>query len=229
MRKLLLGLIVFVLGVGASALLLSPGAGARTLDGTLTGSVGTSSDHDAFVINLAATTVAPGTYQINITDYSSMHNFDLCKGTSCTGSNSVAKTSVSGTGSVSWTVDLTPGTYTYQCDMHPLEMSGQFTVSGGTTSSSTTTGTSPVLKVKITNVVAKRKAVTVTAKASQLTHVTAVLLQGTTQLASAAKDGTTVKLKLKPVGKLAPGTYVVQVTVACCGTSTTKKKKIHIT
>jgi plastocyanin len=144
MRKLLVGLIAFALGLGAAVLIASPGAHARSLlAGTLTGSVGSSGNHDAYVISLSASTVVAGTYQFNITDYSQIHNFDLCKGTSCTGSNSVDMTSISGTGSVSWTVTLTPGTYYFQCDAHGSIMHGTLTVTSGTTSTTTTTTPPP--------------------------------------------------------------------------------------
>jgi uncharacterized membrane protein len=236
MRKLLVSLsllAVFAFGLLGAFLLLSPGAGAQgVLDGTFTGSVGTSGTPNAFDIELnTPSTVAPGTYEFDITDYASIHNFDLCAGATCTGSNSVDKTGVAGTGSVQWTVNLTPGTYTYQCDVHFMQLHGQFTVSGGTTSTSTTstTSTTPAVTVKIAKVVSTRKLVTVTAKANEVTHFKAWLLKGATQLATTSTGGTaSAQLKLKPLTTLKPGTYTVQVKVVTGSTSAVVKKQIHV-
>ena len=89
------------------------------MDGTFTGHVGTAGSSRR-IRNRAQRTSdsCPGTYEFDITDYAAIHNFDLCKGASCTGPNSVDKTDIGGTGIGQWTVDLTPGTYTYQCDVH---------------------------------------------------------------------------------------------------------------
>jgi plastocyanin len=219
MRKLLLSLTVLALGFGGVFFANSPGASAKSRAAAttiITGSVGSASNADAFVIAVSATTIAPGTYQFNIHDYSSIHNFDLCKGTSCTGSNSLHKTSVGGTGSVSWTVTLTAGTYSVQCDVH--------------SSIHKTFKVAPT--VAITSVVANRTLVTATAKASYSTHFTASLLKsnGTTKLASTATsaNATTATLKLKPTTALTPGTYFVQVTVGCCGAFTVVRKKITV-
>jgi hypothetical protein len=222
MRKLLVSLsvlVVFALGLAGAFLAFSSGAGAEGLvDGTFTGSVGTSGMPNAYEITLnTPSSVAPGTYELDITDYATIHNFDLCKGASCTGANSVDKTSISGTGSVMWTVALTPGTYTYQCDAHP-ELQGQFTVSGGTTSTTTTT-TPPPLNASISKITPARKVVTVNAKANQTANFKAWLLKGSTQLATATTRGMTVQLKLKPVKALKPGTYVVQLRVFTSATT----------
>ena len=231
MRTLLLGLIVFALGIGAAALAVSPGAGARTatVDGTITGHVGTSANNDAFSIGLSTGTVPAGTYEFDITDYSQMHNFDLCAGTSCTGSNSVGQTSISGTGLAVWTIALAPGTYFFRCDAHS-SMHGTLVVTDPTTTSTTqttttaTTTTTPALTLKITSITASRSKVTVAATMSQPSHVTASLLKKGVEVANASADGTSVKLILKPATKLAPGAYVVQVTAG----QTVKKKKITI-
>ncbi len=218
MRILLLSLTVLALGLGAVSLANSPGAKAQSRAAAvtiITGHVGTSTNPDAFSIGLSKTTVPPGTYQFNITDYSSIHNFDLCKGASCTGTNSLHKTSVAGDGTVSWTVTLTAGPYTFQCDQHPSSMKGLLKVAP---------------TVQITSVVAKRTLVTVTAKASYATHFTGVLLKGTTKLAKTATtvNATTATLKLKPATALTPGFYYVQVTVGCCGAFSAVKKKIQV-
>jgi len=45
---------------------------------------------------LSASTVAPGTYEFDITDYATIHNFDLLG----PGNVSIDKTTIAGTGSV---------------------------------------------------------------------------------------------------------------------------------
>lgn len=228
MRSFLLGLIALALGIGGAVLITSPGAGARVaVDGTITGGV-----NDNAVLSLSVTSVAAGTYEFDITDSTQSHNFDICAGTSrCTDATSLDKTTVGGTGSVAWNITLTPGTYTYQCDAHP-SMTKHFTVTdGSTTTTPTTTTTTPALAVKIVATTATRKLVTVKAKASQLSHVTAFLISKAsgTQLATAATDGTAVTLRLKPASPLEPGKYIVKVTVECCGTSATRQKTILVT
>ena len=87
------------------------------------------------------TTLIPGTYDIEVRDNSANHNFDL-RGPDGT---SVNKTSISGSGVVTWTVTLTQGTWTYVCDAHPATMKERFTVgasaSTGTTGATATSGT----------------------------------------------------------------------------------------
>jgi plastocyanin len=72
----------------------------------------------------AVKTLAPGTYKMTINDQSTSHNFHLF------GPGVDKKTSVASTGTVVWTVKLTKGSYTYQCDIHFASgMIGHFTVS----------------------------------------------------------------------------------------------------
>jgi len=98
---------------------------ATTASGALVGTVG-----PGFTITLTSggspvTTLAPGTYKITVSDKSSMHNFDLFGP-----GVSHKKTSVSGTGTVVWTVTFVKGSYTYQCDIHFASgMIGHFAVS----------------------------------------------------------------------------------------------------
>jgi hypothetical protein len=75
---------------------------------------------------------------------------------------------------------------------------------------------------------ATRKLVVVTVAANQLTRAVAVLVHRSKRLAHAAGDGKRLKLKLRPRHPLAPGSYVVRVTVACCGSSATAKRTIRI-
>ena len=219
MRKLIVSLIISALGLGAALLAISSGASAHSLlAGTLTGKVGLASSHNDYTITLSASTVAPGTYQFNITDYATMHNFDLCKGTSCTGSNTIHKTSIGGTGSFSWTVALAVGTYTYQCDMHPNEMMGHLVVK--------------IPPVAITSVTTTPTLVTVGVKAIKVSQLSAVLLaaNGTTKLASVAAlaPATSATLKLKPSAALAPGKYFVQARATASGTSVLARKQITV-
>jgi hypothetical protein len=221
MRKLVLSLIVLALGLSGAFLAFSPRAGAHSLTGTFTGHVGSSGDPDAFQITLnTGPTVAPGTYMFNITDFSTIHNFDLCKGASCTGSNSVDKTQVGGTGSVSWSVTLTNGTYHYQCDIHGSQMRGSFTV-----------GTSTAVTASITSVVAKRTLVTVAAKANQPVKFTASVLKNGKVLATKATttNAASATIRLKPSPALKPGTYVVQVRAVKSGTNfKVVRKQVHV-
>jgi hypothetical protein len=64
----------------------------------------------------------PGKYQIKVADKSSMHNFHL------KGPGVDRKTSVEGTGTVTWKVTFKNGTYRFQCDVHPATMTRHFTV-----------------------------------------------------------------------------------------------------
>jgi hypothetical protein len=240
-RNLAIALLVFALGLGAAVLVTSPGAGARTatVDGTITGGVADGKPN-ASLLSLSVTSVVEGTYEFDISDGATIHNFDICKGSGrCTSGTSLDKTSISGTGQSVWDIALTPGTYTYQCDAHS-PMTKHFTVtSSGTTSTTdttqttattttTTTTTQTALSVRINSTRASRSLVKVTATANELSRVHAVLLHKGKQVASAAKDGTHVTLGLKPKHPLLPGSYVVKVTVKCCGSSATATKTIRV-
>jgi len=63
----------------------------------------------------------PGAYDITVTDSSIEHNFHL------QGPGVDQKTDVEATGTVTWTVTITDGTYTFICDAHPTQMRGSFT------------------------------------------------------------------------------------------------------
>jgi hypothetical protein len=71
----------------------------------------------------AVKTLKAGKYTIKVEDKSSIHNFHLV------GPGVNKRTSVTGTGTKTWTVTLKPGTYTYQCDIHAATgMKGSFKV-----------------------------------------------------------------------------------------------------
>jgi hypothetical protein len=228
MRIFMIGLTVFALGLGAAALIASPRAGARaTVDGTITGAV-EDGPATASLLNLSVTSVAPGTYEFDISDNSDVHNFDICPGAArCTSATSLDKTQVVGTGSVVWIISLANGTYTYQCDAHG-SMTKHFTVTDGSTTTSTTT--TPALTLKIVATKASRKVVTVKVKTNNASHITASLLdKNSTDLADATPvDGTAGTLKLVPAAKLAKGKYSVSVTADDGTTQVTKKKKVVV-
>jgi plastocyanin len=71
------------------------------------------------------TQVSPGTWTIQVTDETASHNFHL------SGLGVDRSTEVSGTGTVTWTVTLSTGTYGFQCDPHSEFMRGSFTVGSG--------------------------------------------------------------------------------------------------
>jgi plastocyanin len=108
-------------------------AGALTLPGTATAQQNPkllASVGPGFTITLtladgygeAVRQVAPGTYDIVVTDRAEVHNFHL------TGPGVDQRTEVEFMGSVTWTVTLREGTYTYLCDPHSTQMRGTLTV-----------------------------------------------------------------------------------------------------
>ena len=94
----------------------------------LTALVGEPGNPDAFTVSLKdasgapVTTLPAGEYQIKVSDQSKIHDLHL------TGAGVDQTTSVPGTANVTWTVTLTPGTYTALCDPHPKKMKVEFTV-----------------------------------------------------------------------------------------------------
>jgi len=94
----------------------------------LTALVGEPGNPDAYTVSLKdasgapVTTLPAGTYQIKVSDQSKIHDLHL------TGAGVDQTTSVPGTSNVTWTVTLTPGTYTALCDPHPKKMKVEFTV-----------------------------------------------------------------------------------------------------
>jgi hypothetical protein len=108
------------------AALLLPSALPAQANPRLTAVVGTN---DAFVITLqdasgnVVRNLAPGTYDIAVSDRSEEHNFHL------TGPNVDQMTEVVQRQEVTWTVTFTDGTYQFVCDPHAAEgMRGSFTV-----------------------------------------------------------------------------------------------------
>jgi plastocyanin len=102
-----------------------PAAATSAPNATLTGVVG-----PGFTISLKdesgvkVSHLDPGTYTINVTDNEITHNFHL-RGPGVDQSTDIEGASPT---PVTWTVTVTDGTYNYQCDAHPVQMKGSFTV-----------------------------------------------------------------------------------------------------
>jgi plastocyanin len=116
------------LRIAAAAVLVALAAtavSARADNPVLTGTVGTGDD---FVLTLTGADgqvvkhLDPGTYTIVVHDQSTFHNFHFF------GPGGAFTTTVNGTGDQTFTLNLTDGTYTYQCDPHQSQMRGTFTV-----------------------------------------------------------------------------------------------------
>jgi plastocyanin len=105
------------------AALALPSAVARADNPKLVAVVGTN---DAFVISLrdangnAVTQLAPGTYDISVSDRSEEHNFHL-KGPGVDQATPIGEKQ-----DTTWTVTIGDGRYTYVCDAHASQMRGYF-------------------------------------------------------------------------------------------------------
>ena len=111
-----------LIGFVAAAAVSIPGGATGASNVTLTGVVGPGFSISLRDANgIGVTHLDPGTYDISVTDNSIEHNFHL------SGPGVDQHTLVETTGTVSWTVTITDGTYTYLCDAHPTSMKGSFT------------------------------------------------------------------------------------------------------
>jgi plastocyanin len=116
-------LLISALAAAAISLPAAATGSANAPNVTLTGVVG-----PGFNISLknadgsSVSHLNPGTYDISVTDNSAEHNFHL------SGPGVDMATVVDNTGSVTWTVTFTDGTYRFQCDPHASQMKGTFTV-----------------------------------------------------------------------------------------------------
>lgn len=182
MRALTLGLVVFALGLATAALIASPRAGARATAGSLSGSVG-----PGFTISMSASSVTAGDYTINISDSSNIHNFHL------SGPGVNESTSISGTGSTSWSVTLTAGTYSFQCDAHPGTMNGSLTVTDAATTTTDTTPTTTTTAATTTTAPTTTVATTTTAPATTTTTTTAHTTTARTTTEHTTTEETTVE------------------------------------
>jgi plastocyanin len=92
------------------------GAGGDTISGTV---------GPGFEISVDQTSVAPGSYTLEVEDLSDAHNFHL------TGPGGVdVATDVAGEGTETFNVELEAGTYEFVCDPHASTMNGTIEVSG---------------------------------------------------------------------------------------------------
>ena len=107
-----------------------PAPSVREDPPVLFGMVGAPDDAEAFTIALVDSSGKPvtrleaGAYRVKVTDPASYHNFHL------TGPGVDQRTSIFGTGEVTWDLVLRSGTYTFVCDPHP-QMAGDVSVAGG--------------------------------------------------------------------------------------------------
>jgi plastocyanin len=105
------------------AALVLPSAVAQADNPKLAAVVGTN---DAFVISLrdasgnAVTQLAPGTYDIAVSDRSESHNFHL------KGPGVDMLTPTGEKQETTWTVTIGEGRYSYVCDVHSFQMRGYF-------------------------------------------------------------------------------------------------------
>lgn len=118
-------LLAALIAIAAAAALIAPRGGAAD-NPKLFATVGPS----AFIVVRDAagnrvTHVDPGTYDVVVNDLAVEHNFHLM------GPGFDKFTDVEGTGTVTWTVNLTDATWRYQCDPHASVMNGTFTVGAG--------------------------------------------------------------------------------------------------
>ena len=204
--KMKLG-VLLVLSIAGLAAAVSVARPAST-DGTLQANVGPGYSISLTQNGTKVTHLDPGTYTINVNDQADIHNFDLF------GPGVKESTGVDTTGSTTWTVTFTDGTYNYVCDAHPASMSGKFTV--GTVETTTTTPTTP--KPAALKVLARAKAtgrtVAVTATATKVASLDFGLWKGPKRVAHA-----TAKAKVKTVKLKAPsaGRYVAKITAKAGG------------
>jgi plastocyanin len=175
-------------------------------DGSLQGTVGPGYSIGLTQNGTRVTHLDPGTYTITVNDQADIHNFDLF------GPGVKESTGVDTTGTTTWTVTFTDGTYNYNCDAHPGTMNGKFTV--GTVTTTTTAPPPPAaVKVKAKTKVTVRT-VAVTATATKVASLDFGLWKGTKRVAHA-----TGKAKVKTVKLKAPsaGRYVAKITAKAAG------------
>jgi hypothetical protein len=143
---------------GAALLVvLAAVGGARAQSPTLVGVVG-----PGFSIRLSdaagspVKNLDPGTYTIRIQDNSDIHNFHL------TGPGVNMATDIEQTGTVTWTVTFSAGSYHFQCDPHASTMFGNFTVGGAAPPPTTTTPKPKPAPVRLVGSVGPGKRISLT-------------------------------------------------------------------
>lgn len=99
-------------------------SGGAAAGSVLDGTVGPGFEIQLTRAGAPVTTLAPGTYTLNVDDRSGSHDFHL------TGPGVDVTTDVSYTGKKTFTITVTDGAYHFQCDPHSGSMNGDFTVTG---------------------------------------------------------------------------------------------------
>ena len=119
LRRLLLPLAL----VGVFLAVVATGNASTSKDSGLVGETGPGYKIEVNLNGKDVKTLKAGTYRLKIEDKSAIHNFHLI------GKGVNKSTTVSFTGEKTWTVKLSPGKYTYQCDIHATQgMKGTFRV-----------------------------------------------------------------------------------------------------
>jgi hypothetical protein len=132
-------LLGFVFALGLVAAALATRSSSAPAAATLSASVGPGFSISLTQNGQSVTQLPPGDYTVDVSDTATVHDFHL------SGPGVDQATSVPGTGSATWSVTLTTGSYHFQCDAHPTMLHGDFTVAamGGTTSTTAPTTTAP--------------------------------------------------------------------------------------
>jgi hypothetical protein len=174
LRALVAVALLAVVGYAAATYLATAGEAAGPV---LNASVG-----PGFTITLnqngsPVTKLAPGQYTVNVSDNASIHNFHLI------GPGVDQATGIQDTGSTSWDVTFSAGTYTFQCDPHAYDMQGSFTVESAPTSSTTSTTSSTTSTTTTT-----ATSTTTTTATSTTTSTTTAPTTTTTTTASPPTD-----------------------------------------
>ena len=102
----------------------STSSGGAAAGSVLDGTVGPGFEIQLTRDGAPVTTLAPGTYTLNVDDQADSHDFHL------TGPGVDVTTDVSFTGKKAFTITLEDGDYHFQCDPHSSSMNGDFTVTG---------------------------------------------------------------------------------------------------
>jgi plastocyanin len=210
--------VLLVLSAAGLAAAVSVARPAST-DGTLQANVGPGYAISLTQNGAKVTHLDPGTYTINVNDQADIHNFDLF------GPGVKESTGIDTTGTVTWTVTFSDGTYTYNCDAHPGSMFGKFTVGAVQTTTTTPTTPAPAAPVKVKGKAkVTGRTVAVTATATKVASLDFGLWKGAKRVAHA-----TGKAKVKTVKLKAPsaGRYIAKITATAGGK--TAKASVGVT
>jgi plastocyanin len=196
MKTLAVILTLLAAGLGAAA-----AARPASTAGTLQATVGPGYTITLTQDGARVTRLDPGTYTIDVSDQSSIHDFHL------TGPGVDESTDVEGTGTTTWTVTFQVGTYTFLCDAHPTTMRGTFTV-GSAAPSAPAPLAVRILSARLAN----PRTVRVAISANRPAAFAATLWKGHVRLATAHATGKAPTLRLVARKALEKGRYLVKVT-----------------